>query len=88
VPRSAALDDDDIGADADRREYRTTGQLRRNTERQLALEQSGGRPRERGEGDVCAPASVFGDGNRQRDVGASGRRWDFYACGSNDAGRS
>ena len=54
----AALDDRDVGQQRDAREHRPAEDLRRRVERELALQDAGGRPRDRGERDIDLPAPL------------------------------
>ena len=54
----AALDDRDVDQQRGAREHRSAEDLRRRVERELALQDAGGRPRDRGERHVDLPAPL------------------------------
>ena len=54
----AAVDDRDVGQQRDAREHRSAEDLRRRVERELALEDAGGRPRDGGERHIDLPAPL------------------------------
>jgi hypothetical protein len=55
----AALGNADVGQQAERSEERAARELRRDVDRQLALEESGCRPRDRSERDEQPPATAL-----------------------------
>ena len=54
----AALDDGDVGEQRGAREHRPAAPLRRGVERELALQATGGGPRNRGERHIDLPAAL------------------------------
>jgi hypothetical protein len=58
LQHAAAVDDRDIGQQRGARERRSPEDLRRRVERELALEDAGGRPRDCGERHVDLPAPL------------------------------